>query len=70
MKSLKTWKAIIQFVITILTAIASSFAVQSCINGNVNETLKLRNATLRNADATKTGTLTGTSTLSTLNSQH
>ncbi|MBR6195724.1 MAG: smalltalk protein [Prevotella sp.] len=31
MKSLKTWKAIIQFIITVLTAIVSSFAVQSCI---------------------------------------
>ena len=27
----KTWKTIIQFIITILTAISSSFLVQSCI---------------------------------------
>ena len=31
MKSLKTWKTIIQFIINVLTAIVSSFAVQSCI---------------------------------------
>lgn len=29
-KNLKTWKTIIQFVITVLTAIISSFFVQSC----------------------------------------
>ena len=29
-KYLKTWKTIIQFVITVLTAIISSFFVQSC----------------------------------------
>ena len=33
MKSLKTWKTIIQFVITVLTAIVSSFLTQSCMNG-------------------------------------
>ena len=27
----KTWKTVIQFIITILTAISSSFIVQSCI---------------------------------------
>ena len=27
----KTWKTIIQFIITILTAISSSFLVQSCM---------------------------------------
>jgi hypothetical protein len=27
----KTWKTIIQFIITVLTAISSSFLVQSCI---------------------------------------
>ena len=31
MKNLKTWKTIIQFLVTVLTAIASSFCVQSCI---------------------------------------
>ena len=29
-KNLKTWKTIIQFVITVLTAIISSVFVQSC----------------------------------------
>ena len=29
-KKLKTWKTIIQFIITVLTAIVSSFFVQSC----------------------------------------
>ena len=40
-RDLKTWKAIIQFVITVLTAILSSFFVQSCIqqrNGQQAET--------------------------------
>ena len=32
MKSIKTWKTIIQFVITVLTAIVSSFFVQGCMN--------------------------------------
>ena len=32
MKDLKTWKTIIQFIITVLTAIISSFFVQSCMN--------------------------------------
>lgn len=32
MKNLKKLKAIIQFIITILTAIISSFAVQSCMS--------------------------------------
>ncbi len=27
----KTWKTIIQFIITVLTAISSSFLVQSCM---------------------------------------
>ena len=31
LKDLKTWKTIIQFIITVLTAIISSFFVQSCI---------------------------------------
>ena len=31
MKNIKTWKTIIQFLVTVLTAIASSFCVQSCI---------------------------------------
>ena len=30
LKDPKTWKTIIQFIITVLTAIASSFFVQSC----------------------------------------
>ena len=30
LKDLKTWKTIIQFIITVLTAIVSSFLVQSC----------------------------------------
>ena len=29
-KNMKRWKTIIQFIITVLTAIASSFFVQSC----------------------------------------
>ena len=33
MKKLKTLKTIIQFIITVLTAIVSSFLTQSCING-------------------------------------
>ena len=32
-KNLKTWKTVIQFIITVLTAIVSSFLTQSCING-------------------------------------
>ena len=32
-KKLKTWKTIIQFIITILTAIVSSFLTQSCMKG-------------------------------------
>ncbi len=31
-KNLKTWKTIIQFIITVLTAIVSSFFVQSCMS--------------------------------------
>ena len=31
MKDLKTWKTIIQFIITVLTAVISSFFVQSCM---------------------------------------
>jgi hypothetical protein len=30
-KNLKTWKTIIQFIITVLTAIVSSFLTQSCM---------------------------------------
>ena len=30
LKDMKSWKNIIQFIITILTAIVSSFCVQSC----------------------------------------
>jgi len=30
-KNLKKWKTIVQFVITVLTAIVSSFLTQSCI---------------------------------------
>ena len=30
LRDLKTWKTIIQFIITVLTAIVSSFFVQSC----------------------------------------
>ena len=30
-KNLKTWKTIIQFIITVLTAIVSSFFTQSCM---------------------------------------
>ena len=33
LKSLKTWKTIIQFIITVLTAIVSSFLTQSCLAG-------------------------------------
>ena len=29
---IKTWKTIIQFIITVLTAVASSFLTQSCMN--------------------------------------
>ena len=32
-KNLRTWKTVIQFIITVLTAIVSSFLTQSCING-------------------------------------
>ena len=31
-KNLKTWKTVIQFIITVLTAIVSSFLTQSCMN--------------------------------------
>ena len=31
-KNLKTWKTIIQFIITVLTAIVSSFLTQSCMS--------------------------------------
>ena len=31
-KNMKTWKTIIQFIITVLTAIISSFFVQSCMH--------------------------------------
>lgn len=30
LKNMKMWKTIIQFIITVLTAITSSFFVQSC----------------------------------------
>ena len=30
-KNLKTWKTVIQFIITVLTAIVSSFLTQSCL---------------------------------------
>lgn len=30
-KNLRTWKTVIQFIITVLTAIVSSFLTQSCI---------------------------------------
>ena len=30
-KDIKKWKTIIQFIITVLTAIMSSFFVQSCV---------------------------------------
>lgn len=33
LKNLKTWKTVIQFIITVLTAIVSSFLTQSCMNG-------------------------------------
>ena len=32
-KNLNFWKNVIQFIITVLTAIVSSFFVQSCIAG-------------------------------------
>ena len=32
LKDMKRWKTIIQFIITVLTAILSSFFVQSCKN--------------------------------------
>ena len=32
MKSLKHWKTIIQFIITVLTAVVSSFLTQSCLS--------------------------------------
>lgn len=32
MRNLKTWKTIIQFIITVLTAIVSSFLTQSCLS--------------------------------------
>lgn len=32
-KDMKTWKTVVQFVITVLTAIISSFFVQSCVVG-------------------------------------
>ena len=32
-KKIKTWKTIIQFIITVLTAIVSSFLTQSCMKG-------------------------------------
>ena len=32
LKDLKTWKAILQFIITVLTSIVSSFFVQSCLS--------------------------------------
>lgn len=32
-KDMKTWKTVVQFVITMLTAIISSFFVQSCVVG-------------------------------------
>jgi hypothetical protein len=32
-KNVKLWKTIIQFIITILTAIASTFLTQSCMAG-------------------------------------
>ena len=31
LKDLKSWKSLIQFIITVLTAIVSSFCVQSCV---------------------------------------
>ena len=33
LKDMNRWKTIIQFIITVLTAIISSFFVQSCIAG-------------------------------------
>ena len=33
LKDMNTWKTIIQFIITVLTAIVSSFFVQSCMAG-------------------------------------
>ena len=32
-RKIKTWKTIIQLIITVLTAIVSSFLTQSCMNG-------------------------------------
>ena len=32
-KDMKKWKTIIQFIITVLTAVVSSFLTQSCIAG-------------------------------------
>lgn len=37
-KSFKTWKTIIQFIITVLTAVVSSFLTQSCINRHTDLT--------------------------------
>ena len=31
-KKIKTWKTVIQFIITVLTAVVSSFLTQSCMN--------------------------------------
>ena len=31
-KNIKTWKTVIQFVITVLTAIVGSFLTQSCMS--------------------------------------
>ena len=31
LKNMKMWKTIIQFIITVLTAVSSSFLVQSCM---------------------------------------
>ena len=33
LKDMKKWKTIIQFIITVLTAIVSSFLTQSCMKG-------------------------------------
>ena len=38
-KNLKTWKTIIQFIITVLTAIISSFFVQSCMGKKATPSL-------------------------------
>ena len=32
LKDIKTWKTIIQFIITVLTAVVSSFLTQSCMS--------------------------------------